>query len=156
MEIVGLSSIHPIPFWLGKIAGTVSLLFLVVRAFGMDWSSVVLPALRPWALALSLLSVTILILSFLRLADSVRMGLPRESTTLITTGIYAYSRNPMYIGVYLLLIASCLYTPNPINLLCALVSIWVHHRIVLAEEKFLADRFGTAWEDYKKRVRRYL
>ena len=39
---------------------------------------------------------------------------------------------------------------------CLLVTAIVHHRIVLAEERFLERRFGRAWLDYRARVRRYL
>jgi protein-S-isoprenylcysteine O-methyltransferase Ste14 len=45
---------------------------------------------------------------------------------------------------------------NPIALALALFSIAVHHRIVLAEERFLAGAFGPAYQDYCHRVRRYL
>ena len=56
--------------------------------------------------------------------------------------MFGLSRNPMYLGVYTTLLASALYTFNPIVLAAGLFVVVVHHRIVLAEERYLASAFG--------------
>ena len=90
------------------------------------------------------------------LGDSFRIGTPKESTGLKQTGLYRFSRNPMYVGVYATLCAAVLRTLNPILLLVAAYVIVVHHKIVLAEEAHLRDVFGQEYRSYSSRVRRYL
>ena len=90
------------------------------------------------------------------LGASFRIGSPREQTTLKTTGLFRFSRNPMYVGVYTTILASVLYTLSPAALLIGIFVVYVHHKIVLAEEKFLSAAFGRDYADYCARVRRYL
>jgi protein-S-isoprenylcysteine O-methyltransferase Ste14 len=66
------------------------------------------------------------------------------------------SRNPMYVGVYLIIAASALYTANPVVILLGVFVIAVHHRIVLAEEKHLQNVFGREYFEYCSRVRQYI
>jgi len=90
------------------------------------------------------------------LGESFRIGSPKESTALKQTGLYRFSRNPMYVGVYATLCAAVLRTLNPILLLVAAYVIVVHHKIVLAEEAQLRHAFGEEYRTYCSRVRRYL
>ena len=62
----------------------------------------------------------------------------------------------MYLGVHVTLVASVLYTLNPVLLLVGVFVAGVHHKIVLAEEQHLRTVFGEAYLDYCTRVRRYL
>jgi protein-S-isoprenylcysteine O-methyltransferase Ste14 len=62
----------------------------------------------------------------------------------------------MYLGVDATVLASALYTVNPIVLAAAVFVAVAHHRIVLAEERYLAKAFGAEYDDYRQRVRRYL
>jgi protein-S-isoprenylcysteine O-methyltransferase Ste14 len=90
------------------------------------------------------------------LGDSFRIGSPKERTGLTQTGLYRFSRNPMYVGAYATLCAAVLRTLNPILLLVVAYVIVVHHKIVLAEEAHLRDVFGQEYLRYSSRVRRYL
>jgi protein-S-isoprenylcysteine O-methyltransferase Ste14 len=49
-----------------------------------------------------------------------------------------------------------LWTANAVILALALAAVVIHHRIVLAEERYLAAQFGEAYTQYAGRVRRYL
>jgi protein-S-isoprenylcysteine O-methyltransferase Ste14 len=82
--------------------------------------------------------------------------LPEESTELKTSGLYKFSRNPMYLGFNLITVSSVVYTLNYAILLISLYSIIIYHLIILAEEKFLEERFGEQYLEYKKKVDRYL
>jgi protein-S-isoprenylcysteine O-methyltransferase Ste14 len=62
----------------------------------------------------------------------------------------------MYLGFNLLTISSIIYMLNPIVSLFGIYSIIIYHFIIIGEERFLETRFGTAYLDFKKRVRRYL
>jgi len=74
----------------------------------------------------------------------------------VTTGLYAYTRNPMYLGHILYLIGLTL-TLN--SLLAALITvgnmIWFHSR-VLGDEKKLAKLLGEPYIEYTGRVKRWI
>ncbi|MGD8633353.1 MAG: isoprenylcysteine carboxylmethyltransferase family protein [Anaerolineales bacterium] len=82
------------------------------------------------------------------------MSSPRE---LITSGPYAFSRNPMYLGWSLI----CLGISFALNSFWIFASVpfaavYTHFREVLPEEETLAETFGERYEEYRSRVRRYL
>lgn len=71
-------------------------------------------------------------------------------------GPHALSRNPIYLGSWAFLAGMTLWHPSPL-LVALLVALGAGmHRLVLAEERFLAARFGDAWESYRRRTPRYL
>ncbi len=99
-----------------------------------------------------------LLLDFLgtaALGSNFRIDLPKEETTLITTGIYRLMRNPIVIGVYLLVFGSFLIIPTMISLIFLIANIITFNSKVRNEERFLAIRFGEEFEKYSKKVGRY-
>jgi protein-S-isoprenylcysteine O-methyltransferase Ste14 len=62
----------------------------------------------------------------------------------------------MYLGVYATLLASTLYTLNPVVLLVTIFVIAVHHKIVLAEEEHMEKVFGDEYLNYCRHVGRYI
>ncbi len=130
---------------------------MVVQSWGVRLSVVSPPGwLRRISLVLWIGGFLLLFIGRLGLADSFRIGSPKESTRLKVGGLFQFSRNPMYIGVYATLLAGVLYTLNPLVLLAAIFVVAVHHRIVLAEEQHLQTAFGEEYAAYCRRVRRYL
>jgi protein-S-isoprenylcysteine O-methyltransferase Ste14 len=99
---------------------------------------------------------TILYIGRFWLGKNFRYGIANEESVFVTYGIYKISRNPMYFGLFLTLAGSVLYTFNILYLILALFISVVHHNIALNEEKELKKRFGNTFEDYCKRVRRYI
>jgi protein-S-isoprenylcysteine O-methyltransferase Ste14 len=87
---------------------------------------------------------------------SLRVGLAQEKTSLRTTGIYRISRNPMLFGLYLMALGSAIYVQNPINWLLVIIALVIHHKIILAEEISMQNRFEEQWTKYCNSVRRYL
>jgi len=90
------------------------------------------------------------------LGANFRIELPKEETTLITTGIYRFMRNPIVMGVYLLTFGSFLIIPTIISLIFLIANIITFDSKVRDEEKFLAKRFGEDLNIYIKKVGRYL
>lgn len=76
---------------------------------------------------------------------------------LVVSGLYRYSRNPMYVGVLLILIGEALFFPM-VRLLIYLVFVFVAFNgfIILAEEPRLRKDFGAAYSAYCKNVRRWI
>jgi protein-S-isoprenylcysteine O-methyltransferase Ste14 len=90
-----------------------------------------------------------------------RAGTPvptREPTrTLVTTGIHGWTRNPIYIGMFLIYGGIGIAAASPWTLILALpLVITMRYGVVACEEAYLESRFGDAYRDYKARVRRWL
>ena len=84
----------------------------------------------------------------------VPMDPPKE---LVATGLYRYVRNPIYVGVLLIFLGHFLWFGYWKLLLYAVLSfIGVHAFVVLYEEPALKRRFGAAYEEYLKRVPRWI
>lgn len=80
----------------------------------------------------------------------------RPASRLVTTGIYAWSRNPIYLGNGILLAGAALAFCNLWFLPAAAIASFAVLRLaVLREERHLAARFGAAWEDYRSRTGRW-
>ena len=80
---------------------------------------------------------------------------PRQ---LVTTGLYRVSRNPMYVGVVIILIGwAVVYQSRAHLIYAAFISLAFYVRVVRSEEPWLARTHGDAWHAYRTRVsRRFL
>ena len=129
----------------------------VAQSWGAPVSVFDVPPAARWSgFALWVVGFLVLFAGRFALGSAFRIGSPKEATDLRVDGLFRWSRNPMYLGVYTTLAASALYTLNPAVLAVGAFIAVVHHRIVLAEERFLATAFGSGYANYCRRVRRYL
>lgn len=117
----------------------------------------------PWnMLALIILPAAIFsdfwsLLLFFRAHTSVNPLYPEKATHLVTTGSYRYSRNPMYLGLVMLLLAWGIFLGSlSVFLFVPLFIFILTWMQVIPEEKILADKFGQPYLDYKVKVRRWL
>jgi protein-S-isoprenylcysteine O-methyltransferase Ste14 len=82
---------------------------------------------------------------------------PETSSSLVTSGIYRFTRNPMYVGLALVLLAWAVFLSSPWALLGIVVFVLYMNRFqIMPEERILAGMFGTAYSAYQGRVRRWL
>ncbi len=139
-------------FALAKLGASVSIFLLILRAItGPAPVSMVASA----ACAVLLLGGTVIFtMGIARLGGSLRVGLPQEDTALVTTGIYAFTRNPIYVGMSLVMGASLIFAFSWLNIVAVILGVALHHFIVLAEERFLLAQFKD-YEAYCRKVRRY-
>lgn len=129
----------------------------VLGSWGIDLAVSEAPAaVTGIALVLWVAGFVLLLLGRFGLGSSFRIGTAKESTSLRTGGLYGVSRNPMYVGVYATVFASALYTMNPLVWTLGAFVVAVHHRIVLAEEEHLRTAFGGEYDEYCRRVGRYI
>ena len=93
--------------------------------------------------------------NFSRAATPVPSNQPVRA--LVTTGIHGWSRNPIYVGMFLLYAGIGIAVRGPWVLILALpLVIILRYGVVAREETYLERRFGDAYRDYKARVRRWL
>ena len=81
---------------------------------------------------------------------------PESSSSLVNSGIYQYTRNPMYLGLLLALLSSVVYTQHPLGLVSALGFVLYMNRFQIEpEEKMLVALFGDEFVEYTNRVKRW-
>ena len=81
----------------------------------------------------------------------------RPTRALVTSGIHGWSRNPIYLGMFLVYLGIGLVVRSPwIVLLAIPLAITIHYGVVAREEAYLERRFGDAYREYKARVSRWL
>ncbi len=79
------------------------------------------------------------------------------STALVATGPYRLTRNPMYLGMILVLLGGFILGGSLSSFLLIPVFFWlIHTRFVLPEEDHMAAHFGKDFEDFKQKTRRWL
>jgi protein-S-isoprenylcysteine O-methyltransferase Ste14 len=130
--------------------------------FGMDFLIPVpiLPNQVQYALGGTILVGSFLIMPFVlsrfRRAKTT-FDARKGATALITTGPYRYTRNPSYISLTMLQLGIGIAADN-IWVLAGLVPavLMTHYGVILKEEKYLDEKFGEAYRDYKRSVRRWL
>lgn len=110
-----------------------------------------------WAvMAVALVPSALAIAEFHRAHTTVNPHKPEKTSALVTSGVYGWTRNPMYLGLWLLLVGWAVRLGTLSACIIALLFIpllgWVQIRI---EEQVLARRFGEDYERYRRRVRRW-
>lgn len=103
-----------------------------------------------------LAGLLLLLWSLVSFGQSFRVGIDTDRPDrLITTGIFAFSRNPIYVAFALTLLGQFLIFSNWILLIYIGAAIWLFHRQVLREEDYLKKHYGKEYLEYCNRVRRY-
>jgi protein-S-isoprenylcysteine O-methyltransferase Ste14 len=103
-----------------------------------------------------LTGLSLLLWSLISFGQSFRVGIDTEHPDkLITSGIFAFSRNPIYVAFALILLGQFLIFSNWMLLVYLGAAIWLFHRQVLREEEYLQEHYGKEYLEYCDRVRRY-
>ncbi len=97
------------------------------------------------------------VMSFRRAHTTVNPLKPETSAALVSTGVYSFTRNPMYLGMVLVLFAWAAYLSSIWSLVGPVVFVLYITRFQIVPEERALDRlFGAPFADYKKRARRWL
>jgi protein-S-isoprenylcysteine O-methyltransferase Ste14 len=76
---------------------------------------------------------------------------------LVTGGVYAYTRNPMYLGNGLILLGIAMILNSPlIYAVCLPLAVFAYAAIIAAEEHYLRQKFGSEFDEYCRRVPRLM
>ena len=133
LSIVGIDSLLQVPIVSSAIALVGGLLFLL--------SGIVLAA------------------SAARLFSKAKTGIVpfSESTKLVVSGAYRFTRNPMYLGMFFCLIGVTLLVNNVLSLLVLLLFFFIiRQKFVLKEEVQMQETFGDDYAQFKARIRRWI
>lgn len=129
----------------------------VVIGLGSIWIAPVgsVIGMRIAGILAGVLAVVIFGMATITMKNSWRVGIPEEKTELVADGIYAWSRNPAFVGFDLLYLAMCLMF---FNVPLVVVSVWAAvmlHLQIRQEEEHMSRMFGEEYAEYRKHTLRY-
>lgn len=141
----------------------ITLLFtLIARVIGIYFPFYPLDStlVKPYALILIVLGLSLDVVSFInfvRNKTTVNPIKPNKASKLVESGFYRFSRNPMYLGMLLLLTGITLLLGELVGLIVIPLFIFTMNYLqIIPEEKALSSIFRDSYEAYKKRVRRWI
>ena len=114
-----------------------------------------------------LISILILLIGMLILINPIFKFIKSKTTIdpikfkkvnkLITSGIYKYSRNPMYLGLLMIVISTSIFYLNFFSIITPfLFYFWINRFQIKREEIFLTEKFGKEYSLYKAKTRRWI
>lgn len=144
------------PVALALLAGA-AMWFISAAAPSFSWQ---LPYQQAMGLVLAVAGVVVALLgvmSFRCAGTTVNPTKPKATSSLVNTGIYRSSRNPMYLGFLLALIGWAVFLANLFALILVPAFVVYMNRFqITPEERALAIKFGTEFTAYKQKVRRWV
>lgn len=151
----------------GKVFGFISFIELIVVSIYALMPSLHKYLLPFWYLeneslqfvgwALLILSLIMVWLAQSNMRESWRIGIDEENKTeLITSGFFAFSRNPIFLGIMIANVGLFLVLPNAFTLLIISLSTTSINTQVRLEEEFLTEEHGEKYISYKSKVNRWL
>jgi protein-S-isoprenylcysteine O-methyltransferase Ste14 len=97
------------------------------------------------------------VIAFRRARTTVNPLKPETSSALVCTGVYSFTRNPMYLGMALVLVAWAAFLSSVWSLAGLALFAWYITRFqIVPEERVLEKLFGASFAEYRQRVRRWL
>jgi protein-S-isoprenylcysteine O-methyltransferase Ste14 len=141
------------------VAACLALLMWFIASWipALDFDS---PAKLPIALAVAAVGVALgltAVFGFRRAKTTVNPLAPQDSSALVVTGIYRFTRNPMYLGMLAILVAWAVWLANAAAFfVLPLFMLYLNRFQIIPEERALQARFGRDFERYRGSVRRWL
>lgn len=151
----------------GKLFTFISILefaVIFIYAFIPNWYEYLLPFwyleihyLKAIGWCLLIISLIVVWLAQSQMRASWRIGIDEiNDTQMVTTGFYAFSRNPIFLGVMIANLGIFLIIPNAFTLLIISLSTVSINTQVRLEEEFLSRKHGVNYQKYRKTVRRWV
>lgn len=146
--------LHTVELLMSVATGGIVIVQLASVVF--EWS--IMPAnCRLTGFLIAMTGDIIFLISVVKMKDSWRAGIPEnDRTSLVTDGIYKFSRNPAFLGFDLMYTGMLLMYMNIGTIVFTAFAITMLHLQILQEEKYLPSVFGEEYIEYKKHVFRYL
>lgn len=145
----------PPALWMLLCGGLMWMVDQLLPQFQQDW------LWHQWA-AITIFVVAVLLIatgaiSFRLAKTTVDPTKPEKASFVVTTGIYRYTRNPMYFGFLLILMAFMFKLANPVTIMVLpLFVVCLNLFQIKPEERALAKNFGDNYLSYCQKVRRWV
>ncbi len=139
-------------------------LFGALMWLASAYSTFTIALTLPWRSAFAIIFCTMGLaivlagaLAFRRAKTTVNPLTPEATTTMVISGIYRFTRNPMYLGFFFVLAGWAIYLSNLLAFALLPLFVWYMNRFqILPEERALGAKFSHAFTAYKCSVRRWL
>jgi protein-S-isoprenylcysteine O-methyltransferase Ste14 len=123
----------------------------------LDMQLINSPLAKVIGAGLSSLGLVVFAMAYVSFGDSWRVGFDVKSPgALVTTGVFSFTRNPIYLCLDLWFIGTFLINGTLIFLIFALLAVAAMHWQIRQEETFLANLYGQPYRDYCARTARYM
>ena len=145
-----------------KIPPPLLVLILVVSSFfsSKKINIILIPNQNMVSIIILLVGLLILIIpvsNFIKYKTTIDPIKFKKVNKLITSGIYKYSRNPMYLGLLMIVISSSILYLNIYSVTTPFLFYWWINRFqIKREEIFLSEKFGKEYLSYKTKTRRWI
>lgn len=147
-----------------KVPPPVYAVLVVLMAVGTNWLTPgwrVLPTATVWVGAAIMIAgavlVGIAVLQLIRARTTIEPMDPSRTTMIVTTGVYRLTRNPMYLAMFAECLGLALILRNPVAMIGPLLfPVVITFMQIIPEERALRLKFGTEYEQYCARVRRWI
>jgi len=147
---------------LSIVLSTLLYIVILLRIFFLDSSSILeievlqTDVMRSIGLLLVSIGFVLGIAALIQMRDSWRVGIKYDQkTTLISDGIYRFSRNPYFLSYDILILGYLFIFPSPVLFTLYLILVYIFHNMILEEEKYLESTHGDLYREYKMKVGRY-
>lgn len=137
---------------------------ILVYAFAPQYYEFLLPVTWLESKTLQIIGTVLLLLSLgwtvlaqIQMGNSWRIGIDEDKKTdLVQTGVFSFSRNPIFLGMIVTITGFFLIMPNALTLLVSAIGYILIQIQVRLEEEFLTRIHGTDYENFRRAVRRWL
>ncbi|MBD3617290.1 MAG: isoprenylcysteine carboxylmethyltransferase family protein [Gracilimonas sp.] len=97
------------------------------------------------------------VIEFARESTTVNPHKPENTKKFVQSGVYKFSRNPMYLGLLIVLLSPVFYWGNAFILIILPLFVWYMNEFqIKPEEEAMKQKFGDKFLEYKKEVRRWI
>lgn len=131
-------------YWIYQICNVLLFIYLIFLEVRFEKNLIFIVGIFIYILGLILCTVSI-----------IDFAKPKN-TGLNTSGIYKFSRNPMYVSYFLIFVGCSLLTKSMLLFIVTLIFQLSAHGIIISEEKWCVDKFGNDYSNYMSKVRRYI
>ena len=108
-------------------------------------------------LILGFIIIFLAVLKFIKIKTTVDPTRPHKTSNLVISGIYKITRNPMYLGMLFLIMAYTIYTNNVVGSITIPIFIFYINKFQIEPEEIeMRKKFGESFENYCKKVNRWL
>lgn len=129
---------------------TLALILVTAIFFAVEWRSM---EWTPWHIAgLCIMAPSLILLVIARLQLGSAFSVKARASSLVTTGLYARIRNPIYVFAGLLILGAIIFAGQPWFLLCFAVLIPLQVVRSRKEAAVLEAKFGDAYREYKQKT----
>ena len=108
-------------------------------------------------LFIGLLTAMLAILLFKKNKTTVNPMSPLKTTTLVTTGIFSITRNPMYLGLFFVISSTILFFGSWFGITSLMFYVWYINKFqIIPEEEAMEKLFGNKYHEYRQNVRKWI